>query len=194
MLASLLSQYQDISYIIFFFGIIAEGEFIVLTAGFLASLGVLFLPLVYIMTILGVIAGDIVWYGAGYRFGDSVIRKIGLGRWRLINEERMKYIESHFNDSTAGRTLFVAKFLYGLSHITYLLSGAAKLPFKKFIKPAATSSILWSMIFVTLGFFFGHSFNLLHRYTKDFGISLTIVVILILLIEYIWKKETKGKI
>jgi len=194
MLVSLLTEYQYVGYIIFFFGIIAEGEFIVLTAGFLASLGVLSLPLVYLTTILGVVAGDIAWYGAGYQFGDSVIRKIGLGRWRLINEERMKYIESHFKDNTAGRTLFVAKFLYGLSHITYLLSGATKLSFKKFIKPAVTSSVLWSLIFVTLGYFFGHSFNLLHRYTKDFGISLTIVVILILLIEYIWKKETKNKI
>jgi len=193
MTVNFLTQYHW-SYLILFLGIIVEGEFIVLTAGFLAFLGILSLPLVYLTTILGVVVSDIFWYYLGYRFGEVFLKKIKIGSFHLINEKRMKYIKSHFTNGTAGRTLFIAKFLYGLAHLTYLLSGASRIEFKKFIRPAMTSSIIWSILVVTLGYVFGHSFSLLHKYTKDVGISLSIIIISILIIEYLIKKESKDKI
>ncbi len=189
----LLTQFH-LSYLVLFLGIIIEGEFIVLAASFLAYLGFFSLPAVLAVTIAGVVTGDIVWYYLGRKFGESFLIKIRIGRFHLFSEKRMKYIESHFSNGTAGRTLFVAKFLYGLAHLTFLLAGASKMEFKKFIKPAVISSTVWAIVVVSLGYLFGSSFALIQQYTKDIGISLSIVVIVIIVIQYLVNKEAEEKI
>lgn len=193
MIIEFLIQYQYFSYFILFLGLIIEGDFVAMTAGFLAYLDFLFLPSVFIITFLGIMSADIFWYFLGYRFGEGFLKKIRIGRFHLVNDKRMERIKDHFNQG-AMKTIFFAKFLYGFAHLTFILAGTSKMKFKTFIKPSILSSIFWTIIFVDLGYFFGYNFSLLHKYTKDASISLSIIFVLVLIIQYVLRRETREEI
>jgi membrane-associated protein len=174
-------------------GLIIEGDFVAMTAGFLSYLDFLYLPAVFVITFLGILSADIFWYFLGYRFGEAILNKVNIGRFHLINSKRFNQVKDHFARG-AKKTIFFAKFFYGFAHLTFIIAGTSKIKFKQFVTVSILSSFIWTAIFVNLGFFFGYNFALLHKYTKDISISLSIILVFVLIVLYVLRRETKEEV
>jgi membrane protein DedA with SNARE-associated domain len=58
-------QFKELAYVLLFFAVIIEGEFVLLVSGILAHLGALSFPILYIAGYLGAFGKTYVGYGLG---------------------------------------------------------------------------------------------------------------------------------
>ncbi|MBI5733944.1 MAG: DedA family protein [Candidatus Kerfeldbacteria bacterium] len=178
------------SYLILFLGVVLEGEIFPLAAGFLVSLSLMSLPLTLLVTFVGAMIGDILWFGAARRWGRQLVDK--WGHWLMLKPERLKWLENHFA-SNGKKTLFVTKFIYSFGHSSIIVAGLARMKFKEFIKVEALAGLIWSLLFVLLGKILGHSFSLLKLVIHDLAyIGLVIILLVIGLQILLGKKIVKS--
>jgi membrane protein DedA with SNARE-associated domain len=87
-------------------------------------------PLAWLMTGLGIVAADLVLYGVGRRWGPQLFEY----RWvqRLMNAERRQRVEGHFHRHGI-KLLLLARFLPPLRTGVFLIAGAARYSFVKFL-------------------------------------------------------------
>jgi membrane protein DedA with SNARE-associated domain len=87
-------------------------------------------PFAWLACGLGIFCADCVLYGIGRHWGP----KLFMLRWvqRVINDDRRRRIESQFN-AHGMKLLILARFLPPLRTGVFLISGASRYPFLKFI-------------------------------------------------------------
>ena len=114
---------------------------VVIAAGLLAASGKMSLALVILITIVGTLIGDWVWYELGKRKGSSVIKmmcRISLSRETCI--ERTK----RFSKKHADRSLLYTKFVPGVSHVSPPLAGISGMPLGRFMAYNFIGTTLWA--------------------------------------------------
>jgi len=177
------------SYLVLFLGAVVEGEIFPLLAGFLVSMSLMNLPLALVVTFLGSVIGDWLWFLAGRRFGRKLIDRWGRFLW--LKPSKLAWLENHFakNGKT---TLFMTKFIYSFGHSSIIVAGIAKMPTADFIKVDLIASLLWSVLFVGLGKLLGHSFGLLRIVVQDLPYIAVVLILLLIGVQIlISKKITK---
>lgn len=130
---------------IVFFGNIFS--FIALWVGLEFNFFWLHILIVFIITYLGNISGDILWFNfgktlKGTRFGYFVLRRVG--KYNGIFEEVI---------NKKGLKWFVfSKFFYGSSPLIIFSLGWSGIDFKKFIKISLATTIFWTPILFSISF------------------------------------------
>jgi len=181
-------------YALLFFAMVVEGELFLTGAGMLARLHAFDFFDAFAFAFLGVIAGDILWYALGRylkkhhahnRFLVYAIHKV---KKLLTGVEKNPY-----------HVVFISKFLYGLNHSTILVLGYLEIEFKHFLRVQLFTSLVWSLLFLTIGYLFGEAaLAFTHRFDK-FVIVAVIFFIGLLLAEKIIsfvierKEQTKNR-
>ncbi len=173
-----------LAFAVVFFGIVLEGEMTLFTAAFLTQQGY-FQPAE--MAALGLVAshfGDWGWYVAGRRFcrpGTTVDRWI----CRLCGPlDRLLA-------ANPVRTVFINKFVYGLSHLTLLRAGATKLTAGKVARADLPAATLWFLVIGSLGYFFSASAALVKNYIRYSEIALLAGLLLLLGLRWWWRRLRK---
>jgi len=174
-------------YLLIFIGMIIEGEGVLFTAFYLAHQGHLRPELVILVSVAGVIIGDIIWYkiGAHLEKSSHLARKIA--------EKVSKRLDHHLRKQPL-ITIFIGKFTYGLYHGILLRAGALKINFKIFLRTAVLSSLIWIALIGGLAYFSSLSMNLLKHYFKYGEIGLLFGIIFLSLITYFVSKIGKKEI
>jgi membrane protein DedA with SNARE-associated domain len=97
---------------------------------------------------LGIIAADCVLYGVGYRWGPKLFEY----RWvqKVLSTERRERIEGHFTQHGM-KLLILARFLPPLRTGVFLIAGATRYSFVKFL----IADLIYAVFGVGLLFFFG---------------------------------------
>ena len=144
-------------------------------------------PLAWFSCGFGILCADCVLYGVGWKWGPRLFAY----RWvqRILSEERRLRIESRFH-AHGMKLLILARFLPPLRTGVFLISGASRYPFVKFI--------LADLIYCIVGvgaFFFGGSalVELIKRTGSEIAWFLAIPVVLYGLYRYyryLKRKET----
>ncbi len=127
-----------IAYLILFGGMFIEGEVFFVTASIFAIQGELSLTRIVIISLIGVILGDITWYYMGRLSKDT-----RLGIWL---SKKTKGYEPWINKnliSNYWKMAFFSKFLYYVNRFVPLMAGWQKMDFKKFLKIHIGSAIAW---------------------------------------------------
>ncbi|MFC5527071.1 VTT domain-containing protein [Rhodanobacter ginsengisoli] len=122
-----------------------------IVAGALASNGHFPLVAVVVIAVLASLLGDLLWYGAGRRFGAGVMRTIC--RISLSPDSCVKQSELRFQ-RWRGRVLLIAKFVPGLSTVAPPLVGAMGLRLPSFLLLDGLGSLLWAGSAIGLGYVF----------------------------------------
>lgn len=122
-----------------------------IVAGALASNGHFPLAVVVVVAVLASLLGDLLWYGAGRRFGAGVMRTIC--RISLSPDSCVKQSELRFQ-RWRGRILLIAKFVPGLSTVAPPLVGAMGLRLPSFLLLDGLGSLLWAGSAIGLGYVF----------------------------------------
>ena len=146
---------------------IAEGPIVTLIAAFMASMGVFNIYIIFILSILGDILGDVIFYGIGHRWGMLFVRKAG--KYIGITENLVLKMEKFFNGH-GGKTIVAVKSTTGLCWATFIAAGIVKMPFWKFVGYSLLGGIVWSSFLVFMGYFFGNLYEQIVDYIDYAGL------------------------
>jgi membrane protein DedA with SNARE-associated domain len=185
MLEVILAQYGLVAV---FIGTFLEGEIVVIASGVLASLGFLSLPLVFITVIAGTFLGDQFFFFLGRKKGTEFLEKRGRKHWRKRAEKVHNLIHTHHY-----KILFGYRFLYGLRIPTLFAIGTSEISTKKFVTVNIINSIIWSVLFIFGGYFFGdvftYYFNDFRMYAREILIGVGVFALLVWASAWVKNRE-----
>ena len=124
---------------------------IMIIAGALVAEGRLALWPVVVVALLACLAGDLLWYAAGRRFGARVLRL--LCRVSLSPDACVKQSETRF-ERWGGPLLVVAKFVPGLATMAAPVAGAIQVRAATFLFFSGIGSLVWIAVGMGLGYVF----------------------------------------
>jgi membrane-associated protein len=188
-------KYAAYGYPVLFCGVLLEnaglpvpGETAVLVAGFLASPagGSQFhVAAVILVTVVAAILGD----NAGFWLGHRLARpKLQSGRrFLFLTPAALELAEGYFARYGLW-TIFFARFITGLRVVGALAAGTAGMPWKRFLVANASGAVAWAVTMTLLGYFFGHSWSLLHRWLGRGGVVLLACVVVLIALPYLLRR------
>jgi membrane protein DedA with SNARE-associated domain len=101
---------------------------------------------------LGSITGITISYVLGRTLGLLLVQRYG--KYIHLTQEKLDHVEQWF-ERIGHWTLTFGYFIPGVRHFTAYVAGAAGLPYREFALYAYSGGILWSVTFISLGYFFG---------------------------------------
>ncbi len=136
----------------------------------------------------GSIAGFLTAFGIGWLLDKKLIHS---GKLKFINLQTIEKAETAFRKW--GYYLIVAnRFLPGTRAVISFFGGMSRLDVHKTMFLSSISSLLWNIILIYLGIFFGENVALVDRYLNTYSnivVAVTAIVILLLVINYFIKKK-----
>lgn len=150
-----------------FLGIVAPGETAVVVCGLFASRGPLNLPAVLALSILGAFLGDNAGYWIGRRFGTGLLERYG--RYTFFNRQMQDRVRRYY-ERHGGKTVFFGRFMSFVRSFGPVVAGSSRMPYRTFVVWSAVGCAAWGAIFTLIGYFFGESWDLIHRYLGRAGL------------------------
>lgn len=173
------------SYPLMFVGMIIEGPTIIAAASFAVTMGYFNLGIIFILAILGDIVGDFIFYSLGY-FGRTAIIEKYNRRFKIpkIKMDKLKnLVEKH-----PWKIITIIKLSPLLPMPGLITVGSTHLSPKKFIKIILSIIIPKTIIFMALGYFFGHAYNQIYKLIKNGVYGIIIIIVFIFLMQYFYRK------
>ncbi len=170
---------------------IIEGPIIAIIGAFLASLGFFNVFIVFLLSLLGDIIGDLILYAIGYHGGARALKRAEqvLKVKPAIVEKIEKLFAKH-----GRKTIFAVKSTTGLCWITFIAAGAVKMDLKKFLFGSLTGGLVWSSLLVVIGYFFGYAFLKINDYIRFAGIIIFALAVIFYLSLTFYKKYKSKEI
>lgn len=183
---------------LFFFSFIenifppSPSDVVIIVAGTLISTGVISFFPTLIVTSVGSVLGFMTLFFIGTQVDKKLIEK---GKFKFLSNEALTKAEKWF--SKYGYWVILGnRFLSGTRAVISFFAGLSELNFKKTFILALTSSVVWNLLIISLGFIFGNNIALVDKHLKTYSnivLVITIVVIMILIIRYYLQKIRKPK-
>ena len=122
-------------------GVPVPGETALLTAGVLAGVGHLALPLVVAVAVAAAVLGDTLGYWLGRRGGRAVLLRRGpLKAHRAHALERSE----RFFARHGSKTVFLGRFVPGVRIFAAVLAGASRMPWPRFAAFNVAGAVTWA--------------------------------------------------
>ena len=153
------------------FGLPVPDETLLTFCGYLVSRG----ELQYVPTVaaafLGSCCGVTVSYLPGRKLGLAAVHRFG--RYVHLDDASLQRVHRWFE--RAGRwVLTFGYFIPGFRHITAIVAGTSCLEFKTFATYAYAGALIWSVAFVTLGYYVGGRWEAMSE--QMHGVLLTVFI------------------
>jgi len=135
-------------------GLVVPGDTIVIVAS-TAVVG----PVEYIALALAVIAGSLAGESIGFalgRFFGPRIRHSRLGAW--IGEAHWQRA-AHYLERRGGIAVFISRFLPVLHSLIPITVGMSPMTYRRFMRWTVPASLIWTLAYVSVGFFAAGSFR-----------------------------------
>ncbi|XLQ19963.1 MAG: DedA family protein [Candidatus Moraniibacteriota bacterium] len=167
------------------------GPIVAIVAAFMASMGVFNVYVVFCISLVAGIIGDVLLYGIGRKWGMRFVNKIG---YRVgIKESSVLKMEKAFNGH-GGKIIIAVKSTTGLCWVTFIAAGIVKMPFWKFFMYTLIGGIFWSGFLVIIGYSFGYMYERIVEYVSWAGWIMSTLFIGSALIWYKWDKKKAKEI
>ncbi len=169
-------------------GIPIPDETLLTLSGYLIYKGDLhFVPL-FIAAYLGSISGISISYAIGSTFGHHLLIKYG--HFIHITEDRLQ--KAHIWFEKIGRwALLLGYFIPGVRHVVAILAGTSELQLWEFMVFAYTGGIIWTLTFISIGYYFGDQWEIMLETVNRHLIPVSIVVLAALFLYYYIKRRNK---
>jgi len=163
------------------------GDSLIFAAGSFAGMGMMNYFVLLILLIIAAVGGNQVNYFIGKKFGN-----------KILDSQKIKFIkQKHLEDSRAfvakhgEKALFLSRFMPIIRTIVPFLLGIGEMSPKKFFAYNSLGGIVWVLLFLNLGYFFGNvSFIKEHFSLIMIGIILvSLIPIIISVGKNIFKKK-----
>lgn len=131
-----------------FIGCLAEGESAAILAGFFTHQGLFAVASAFLATFLGAFLADAAIFIGGRRFATQP--KIRAITARPGFDRALKLVARH---PTA--YVLLNRYVYGFRLVGGIAAGLSTIPVPKFLLLNAISSLIWSCLFLSIGYVFG---------------------------------------
>jgi len=147
-----------------FFGFFFPGDSLLLTAGLLASRGVLKLPLLIPLLFVSAVLGDTVGYWFGAKTGPPLFNRPSSLLFRRENLLKAKA----FYDKHGGKTITLARFLPFIRTFAPIVAGAVSMNYSRFLAFNFLGAVLWAIGMPLLGYYLGRAFGTIEGVDRYF--------------------------
>lgn len=152
-----------------------EGPIVSLAAGFLSRLGYFNFLIAYVVMIFSDIVPDLIYYSLG-RYGNRKQLIERYGPKLNITPEHFGIVERIWRDH-GRKTMFFGKLGYGIT-IPFLVSaGLARVPVWRFLSYTIPVTMLQYGVLMTIGYYFGQSYETIASYVEYAYIFIAIAVV-----------------
>jgi membrane protein DedA with SNARE-associated domain len=137
-------------------GLPVPDETLLTFTGYLIYRGTLRAPAAAATAFAGSICGITLSYILGRTLGLSLLHRYG--KYIHLTEERLAAVHEWFE--RFGRwALFIGYWVPGVRHFTAYVAGTSLLEYPRFALAAYSGALVWSMSFITLGYFLGEQWE-----------------------------------
>ena len=175
-------------YLMIFAAIVIGGPIFISAAAFAAALGYFNIYLIFSLAFFGEMAVDIALYVIGYagRLGAAgkLGRYFGLTESKILKLEKLVF-------KNAWKAILIIKYFPIIPVPGFIISGAAKLKFKKFFYILFALSLPKAIFFTVIGYFFGLAYDRLARYFYYGQYIIVIIIILFIAVNYLFSRFFK---
>ena len=160
-------------------GLPIPDETLLALAGFLVFNGTLSYPNAIMAAFAGTISGISIGYLLGRGFGHPFLVKYSANL--RINPEHLHKAEEWYG-KYGKFALFIGYFVPGVRHLTAIFAGIAVMPYKTFAMHAFAGGLLWTVTFVTMGYYLGEKWKHIYIYSHRYFLPLALIAIVIFLL------------
>lgn len=146
------------------------GDSLLFAAGAFAALGSLNLAVLFLVIFVAAVLGDFVNYQVGKYFGPKIFTK---EKSLLFNKEYLDRTEN-FYEKHGGKTIIFARFMPIIRTFAPFVAGVGKMHYTKFVLYNVIGAVLWCVLFLGAGYFFGT----LEIVKENFTLVIMIIIIL----------------
>ncbi len=165
-------------------GVPIPEDIILISAGFLVSLGKFGLPEAVVAGMVGVLSGDAVLFFVGRRYGRQVFELPWVRR--LFPPALQKQAEIRVQEN-ARFICFVARFLPGLRSPIYLTAGALGIPPRTYILQDGLAASISVPVWVGMGWYFGEEIAAALEMARDGQLVVVPLFVLAILAYVVWQ-------
>jgi membrane protein DedA with SNARE-associated domain len=155
-------------------GVVVPGETLVVLGGFYARLGRLELSWLIPIVCLAAILGDNVGFLIGRRVGRGFLER--QGHRLFVTPDRLaradRYYEAH-----GGKTVFLGRFVPVVRSVGFIVAGAARMPWRRFLAYDVAGAVLWAVGHTVLGYLIGGSYQRWKGYLTPAGLLILAVLV-----------------
>lgn len=156
----------------------SPSDVMVVIGGALISRGIVdFIPSLFI-TAIGSELGFILLYYLGIQTDKKLLHA---GKLKFINAETLDIAENWFRKYGYSIILF-NRFISGVRSVIAYFAGISNLPVKRTLLLSSVSAVLWHVILLLLGVFFGNHIAQIDHYIQVYGTVISVTVILLLIV------------
>jgi membrane protein DedA with SNARE-associated domain len=164
-------------------GLIMPGSVLTVFSGWLAFQGKAPIEAVMASAACGALAGDLLSYWLGARFG------IHLWGWQLLkNRQNLLRLAEIFFIEHGGKSVFFGRFLGPIRGLVPFVAGASQMRPLVFTLYSIISGILWGISYPGLGFLGGTSWQRAETLTGRLGLLVALALITSLLLMWLRRK------
>jgi len=159
-LESILNAYGALTYAILFLIVLCEtglvvtpflpGDSLLFAAGAFAAKGMMDITILFILLSVAAILGDSLNFSIGKKFGAAIENRNS----RLIKREYIGRTRA-FYARHGGKTIVFARFMPIIRTFAPFVAGVGKMNYFKFISYNVFGGLLWVILFLGAGYFFG---------------------------------------
>lgn len=172
-------------YFLMLIAMIIEGPIITAAAAFAAAFGLFSLPVIFVLSLLGDLIGDVIFYAVGYvgrlTFIERIAPRFGLTIKKIKSLE--KHLENHSGKTIAAIKLNPVTPLPGL-----MLVGALKLPLRKYIIITLIIIVPKTILFMILGYYFGNFYDTFANRLHNVPFAIGVIVAVGVLFFFLYRK------
>jgi membrane-associated protein len=150
-------------------------EVIVMTGGLVVSLGLLDPIPAFFVTYLGVVTGLTIGYVLGRVMGEPALQ------WLSKKRNIEKYLKKSYDliDRYGAYSLCISYFFPIVRHIVPYLVGIGRMSFGRYVLFSYTTGFIWTLIFFTVGKFFGKYIEPIGEAVYTYGIYTLVVLAMV---------------
>lgn len=149
----LISLSPFIKYGAFFGLVMIEGPIVSMISGLLAAQGIMTLWIVYLVSVIGDLSSDSIYYILG-RLGNKTLISSKYTNELKENPSRAEKLKKLFHEHP-GKTLVLGKLTHIVGVPVLIAAGSVKIPATKFIIYDLSATLIKSFIFIMLGYYAG---------------------------------------
>jgi membrane protein DedA with SNARE-associated domain len=140
-------------YWLLFFGIMLEGETMLVIGAFLAHRGYLSLPLVMLTALISTFTADQIYFWLGRIKGNAFLQK------RPAWQASVAKVNDKLQRSQTWLVIGF-RFIYGMRTITPFIIGMSAFPAQRFVILNLIGAAIWVIVIGLLGYAFGHAMEM----------------------------------
>lgn len=177
-------------YFLFFIAAFLEGPLVTAAAGVASALGYYSFAVIIILSVLGDLTADLVYYTIGYWGRKTLITRYG--DYVGLTKERMKSLEKLLHRH-AGKAMIVIKLSPVIPVPGLIMIGSARVPLQKFVRSSMLITLPKSLLFGLMGFYAGRAYERFSGVISNTSGLLAFIAIVIF-IAYVGYKKITARI